>query len=86
MRSASRKLPAEMFPRIIALVMFGDRGIRDMSIPQFPKELEDKLFENCAKADPVCITVLSTSLAPSATSSTNRCRAVLALEVTRLRT
>jgi hypothetical protein len=57
MRSASLKLPKDMYSRILALVMFGDRGIRDMSIPQFPPELAAKLWENCAPKDPVSCAV-----------------------------
>jgi cutinase len=53
MREASLKLDSSLFPKILALVMFGDRGIRDMKIAQFPAPLEAKLWENCAPADPV---------------------------------
>ena len=53
MRVAAPKLDPSLFPKILALVMFGDRGIRDMTITQFPPALEAKLFENCAPGDPV---------------------------------
>jgi cutinase len=53
MRGAAVKIPSSSFPSILALVMFGDRGIRDMSITQFPPQLQAKLFENCAPRDPV---------------------------------
>jgi cutinase len=53
MRAASPKIDSSFFPKILALVMFGDRGIRDMNITQFPPVLEAKLWENCAPADPV---------------------------------
>jgi hypothetical protein len=53
MRGASVKIPSSSYPKILALVMFGDRGIRDMNITQFPPELQKKLFENCAPRDPV---------------------------------
>jgi cutinase len=53
MRSAAVKIPSSSYSKILALVMFGDRGIRDMSITQFPPELQGKLFENCAPRDPV---------------------------------
>lgn len=53
MRAASVKLEKNLFPKIAALVMFGDRGMRELNITQFPPELQAKLFENCAPKDPV---------------------------------
>ncbi|KAF2427837.1 alpha/beta-hydrolase, partial [Tothia fuscella] len=53
MRSAAVKIPTPSYPKLLALVMFRDRGIRDMNITQFPAELQAKLFENCAPRDPV---------------------------------
>jgi hypothetical protein len=53
MRAASVKLDQRMYPKVVALVMFGDRGMREMNITQFPPELQAKLFENCAPRDPV---------------------------------
>jgi hypothetical protein len=55
MRSASLKISPSVFPKILALVMFGDRGMRDMTITQFPPALQAKLFENCAPRDPVSL-------------------------------
>jgi predicted esterase len=53
MRAASVMLDRAVYPKILALVMFGDRGMREMNITQFPPELQAKLFENCAPKDPV---------------------------------
>jgi cutinase len=53
MRAASVKLNSSLYPDIVALVMFGDRGMRDKNITQFPPELQAKLLENCAPRDPV---------------------------------
>lgn len=52
-RAASKDLPKDAFAKIVALVMFGDRGMRAMNIAQFPPELAKKLWENCAHADTV---------------------------------
>jgi cutinase len=53
MRAATVQLNKSLYPNIVALVMFGDRGMRDMNITQFPPELKFKLLENCAPRDPV---------------------------------
>jgi cutinase len=53
MRAASVKISRSLYPDIVAMVMFGDRGMRDMNITQFPSELQGKLLENCAPRDPV---------------------------------
>jgi cutinase len=53
MRAASVKLNPAILPDIVALVMFGDRGMRDMNITQFPPVLQKRLHENCAPRDPV---------------------------------
>jgi type IV secretory pathway VirJ component len=53
MRAASVELNRTTYPKILALVMFGDRGMRELNITQFPEELQAKLFENCAPRDPV---------------------------------
>jgi cutinase len=53
MRAASVKLDPKLYPKVVALVMFGDRGMRELNITQFPPELQAKLFENCAPKDPV---------------------------------
>jgi hypothetical protein len=53
MRGAAVKIPTSSYAKILALVMFGDRGMRDMTITQFPPELKARLFENCAPRDPV---------------------------------
>jgi cutinase len=62
MHLASRKIPAALYPRIVALVMFGDPGNRGPNsrsplggiVSTFPEELQNKLKENCEKGDPVC--------------------------------
>jgi len=54
MRAATAKLSRPFYTEIVALVMFGDRGMRDMNITQFPSELQGKLLENCAPRDPGC--------------------------------
>lgn len=57
MRAASVKLDRSIYPKIVSLVMFGDRGMIYMNITQFPPELQAKLFQNCAPRDPVSPTV-----------------------------
>jgi hypothetical protein len=53
-------LDKSTFPKILALVMFGDPGFRigvesKMGFtPNFPSELMAKLKNNCASGDPVC--------------------------------
>jgi hypothetical protein len=59
---AAAKLPAALYPRVVALVMFGDPGNRGPNVasplggitPVFPKALEDRVKQNCEKGDPVC--------------------------------
>lgn len=56
------KLNQDIFPSILALVMFGDPGYKGGSGPlnmlsggaKFPAPLYDRLRENCAPKDPVC--------------------------------
>jgi cutinase len=52
MRKAADDIPRSLYPKITALVMFGDPGVRTGS--RFPAGLQSKLLENCAKGDPVC--------------------------------
>lgn len=62
MHSAGTRLPADVFPRIIALVMYGDPGNRGPNVQSpmggtvapFPDPLAQRLRQNCAKGDPVC--------------------------------
>ncbi|KAF1809649.1 alpha/beta-hydrolase [Eremomyces bilateralis CBS 781.70] len=70
MRAASVKFDPSIYPKILALVMFGDRGMRDLNITQFPPHLQTKLFENCAPADPGCSGV-GTDPAPHLTYNAN---------------
>jgi cutinase len=53
MRSAAPKLPEALHSKIVALVMFGDPGLRAMG-RGFPADLQAKLYENCGPGDPVC--------------------------------
>jgi hypothetical protein len=60
---ASPSIQPSLFPRIVALVMFGDPGNRGPNVtsplgdggitPPFPDALAQKLKENCAIGDPV---------------------------------
>jgi cutinase len=52
MRLAVESLPEEIYPKIKALVMFGDPSLR--SGDEFPEALQDRLLENCAPGDMVC--------------------------------
>ncbi|KAF2673920.1 alpha/beta-hydrolase [Microthyrium microscopicum] len=62
MHGASVQLKADMYPRVIGFVLFGDPGNRGPNVrsplggtvPPLPKELAEKLMENCAPGDPVC--------------------------------
>jgi len=55
MRLAAPKIPANILPKILALVMFGDPGLRSGRFgTPFPAPLQGRLFENCAPKDPVC--------------------------------
>jgi cutinase len=51
MRNAAPKIPKSIYPKIIAMAMFGDPGLKRGQ--KFPEELQSKLFENCAPGDPV---------------------------------
>jgi Cutinase len=53
MRLAAPKIPAVLHSKILALVMFGDPGLRGGK-SAFPGKLDSKLYENCAQGDPVC--------------------------------
>jgi cutinase len=52
MRGAAPKIPTELQSKIIAMVMFGDPGLKRGS--KFPDSFQAKLMENCAPGDPVC--------------------------------
>jgi len=62
MHGAAAKINAALYPRIVAIVMFGDPGNKGPSavsplggpVPVFPAELQSKLKENCAPGDPIC--------------------------------
>jgi len=62
MHGASATLNTALFPRIVGIVLFGDPGNRGPNVksplggtvPPFPKDLAEKLMENCAPGDPVC--------------------------------
>lgn len=60
MHLAANALPPELYPRIVALVMFGDPGNKKdpkgpfgEPVQPFPKELQEKTKENCANMDMV---------------------------------
>lgn len=54
MRGAAPKIPDSIQQnKILAVVMFGDPGLRRLS-KEFPAPLQSRLFENCAVGDPVC--------------------------------
>jgi len=56
MRMAAPKIPAAIHSKILALEMFGDPGLRGGRLSSFPGDLTSRLYENCAKGDPVCTT------------------------------
>jgi hypothetical protein len=57
MRRAAPSIPSSILQsKILALVMFGDPGMK-ISTRQFPPVMQAKLFENCAVGDPVSTTV-----------------------------
>jgi hypothetical protein len=51
-RSAAPALSASVQEKILAVVMFGDPGMR-MRGRELPPILQGRLFENCANGDPV---------------------------------
>lgn len=51
MHAAADKIPKDLFPKIKALVMFGDPSERLGR--DFPSELQGKVLQNCADGDPV---------------------------------
>jgi hypothetical protein len=56
-RAASVRIDPIIYPKILALVMFGDPGLRsdrtNTRAPAFPVALQSKLRENCASGDQV---------------------------------
>jgi hypothetical protein len=53
MRGAAPKIPDSIQQnKILAVVMFGDPGLRRLS-KELPAPLQSRLFENCAPGDPV---------------------------------
>jgi hypothetical protein len=70
MHFASPSIDPALYPRIVALVMFGDPGNRGANVvsvlpeggitPAFPDTLAQKLKENCAAGDPVSQTQAQT--------------------------
>lgn len=53
MHSAADEIPTSLYPRILALAMFGDPELRTSLGDRFPAALEAKLLESCAIRDPV---------------------------------
>jgi cutinase len=59
MRRAATAIPLNIQQtKILALVMFGDPGMKNPTRGQFPPVLQAKLFENCAVGDPVSLSFL----------------------------
>jgi cutinase len=56
MHVAASRIPVDLYPKIKALVMFGDPWIREGSEydPFFPSELQHNTLQNCASRDPIC--------------------------------
>jgi cutinase len=52
MHLATEQIPESLYPRIKALVMFGDPQLRRNGT--FPAALQPKVLQNCAPGDPVC--------------------------------
>jgi cutinase len=56
-RAASVRIDPAIYPKILALVMFGDPGLKSTQTirrsPAFPAALQSKLRENCASGDRV---------------------------------
>jgi hypothetical protein len=56
MHMASANLSLDVFPRVVALVMFGDPGFKENTrVRAFPVYLGSRLLENCAEGDPVSL-------------------------------
>jgi cutinase len=59
---ATQKIPKGLWPRIVAVVMFGDPGNQGPTakspmgglVPVFPEVLAARTKQNCASGDPVC--------------------------------
>jgi hypothetical protein len=59
---AMKRIDASLYPKIVALVMFGDFGNKGSNVktpfgginPDFPPPLAQKLRQNCAPSDPIC--------------------------------
>jgi cutinase len=50
-RVAAKQIPSELFPKILAVVLYGDPGLKQKSV--LPAPLEAKLLQNCAVGDSV---------------------------------
>ena len=53
MHRAADEIPASLYPKILAVAMFGDPNIRSFLGDRFPAALEAKLLQSCATRDPV---------------------------------
>ena len=53
MHRAADEIPTSLFPKILAVAMFGDPNIRSSLGDRFPAALEAKLLQSCATRDPV---------------------------------
>jgi hypothetical protein len=62
MHNAATKLSPDLYPRVVAVVLYGDPGNRGPNVqspmggkvPVLPEPLAQRLKQNCAKGDPVC--------------------------------
>ncbi|KAF2670435.1 alpha/beta-hydrolase [Microthyrium microscopicum] len=53
--ATNKRIPEELYSKIIALVMYGDPVFKMSAIPAFPAALQSKLLENCAVGDSVSL-------------------------------
>ena len=54
MHSAAKDIPVSLYPKIKALVMFGDPNLRlGILGDEFPAALRSKVLQNCARGDSV---------------------------------
>lgn len=57
MHYAADKIPKELLPKVVAVVMFGDpilKGAAGQGGPKFPAELDNRTLQNCNEGDSVC--------------------------------
>ncbi|KAF2670610.1 alpha/beta-hydrolase [Microthyrium microscopicum] len=53
--AAGAKLPKELIPKVLAVVLYGDpMMVSSSGIGKLPDELDNRLLENCSKGDSTC--------------------------------